>query len=37
VFPGIGAVVILVLFAALFKPKTAPDAELGAAAAGVPA
>jgi len=35
--PAIGALVVLVLFAVLFKPKTAPDAELGAAAAGVPA
>jgi hypothetical protein len=30
-------VVVLVLFAFMFRPKTAPDAELGAAAAGVPA
>lgn len=35
--PAVGAVVVLVLFAVLFKPRAAPDAELGAAAAGVPA
>lgn len=35
--PAAGAVAVLVLFAALFRPRSAPDAELGAAAAGVPA
>lgn len=35
--PAAGAVAVLVLFALMFRPKTAPDAELGAAAAGVPA
>jgi sugar phosphate permease len=35
--PAIGSVVVLVLFALMFRPRGAPDAELGAAAAGVPA
>jgi hypothetical protein len=37
IVPALGAVVVLVIFAPLFRPKGAPDAELGAAAAGVPA